>query len=185
MTGATSWHGRRGAVLLGPTEHRVARWLADMTRAGRITIRTVDLATACRLERSEAYRITRRLRILGLFGIENDQGGIHGGRRYWRTSIEHDGAGLDPVRHHTAWSRVVAWARARRDRLTARLAAASSHHMRAGDRPGPSDRRLRGHWGPVPAPASLPPPRGGAGDTFAQQMRRAGLGRLMDGWGVR
>jgi len=179
---ATTWHGRRGTVLLGPTEHRVARWLADMTRAGRVTIRTVDLARELRVERSEAYRITRRLRILGLFGIENDQGGTQGGRRYWRTSIEHDGGGLDPVRHHTAWARVLGWARARRDRLTARLAAASSHHMTVSGvtAPGRSDR-LIGHRSPDPAPAS----RGDAGATFAGQMRRAGLGRLMDGWGVR
>jgi len=118
-------------VILGPTEHRVARWLADRTRSGRITLRMADVATATRVERSEAYRITARLRILGLFGIENDQGGSKGGRRFWRTAIAHDGAELDETRHREAWARVVAWARARGARLRDRL---TPHHTRRGGR---------------------------------------------------
>lgn len=114
-------------MILGPTEHRVARWLADRTARGRITLRMVDVATANRLERSEAYRITARLRILGLFGIENDRGGSRGGRRFWRTAIAHDGAQLDEQRHRDAWARVVAWARDRAQRLRNRL-----HHTRSG-----------------------------------------------------
>jgi hypothetical protein len=184
VTGATTWHGRRGPVILGPTEHRVARWLADMTRAGRVTIRTVDLARATRVERSEAYRITRRLRILGLFGIENDQGGTRGGRRYWRTSIEHDAAELDAARHRQAWARLVAWARSQRGRLSARLAALRPHDMRAGSyRPGPSRPPTARASVEVAAAGASPP--GGAGGTFADRMRRAGLGELMDAWGVR
>lgn len=184
--GAFTWNGRRGAVILGPTEHRVARWLADLTRAGRVTIRTADLARELRLERSEAYRITRRLRVLGLFGIENDQGGTKGGRRYWRTAIEHDGAELDQARHRTAWARVVAWASAQRRRASARLA--SLHHMRveAGSAAvDPSARpQLRGKLAlAVPAAGVGPPPTAGGG-SFADQMRAAGLGRLMDTWRV-
>lgn len=93
-------------MLLGPTEARIARYLDHATKHGRVTIRTVDLAAATQLERSEAYRITRRLRELGLFGVENDRGATKGGRRYWRTPIEHDGQMLDAVRHRAAWSSV-------------------------------------------------------------------------------
>lgn len=176
MTNATTWHGRRGAVLLGPTENRVARWLADMTAHGRITLRTVDLMLATHVERSEAYRITARLRILGLFGVENDRAGTNGGRRYWRTVVHHDGPGLDPVRHRMAWSRITAWAKARRDRVAARLAEIRGDHTRQDDRSGTINL-------PTPAGAAreCPPPAGG---TFAESMRRAGLGRLMDQWRV-
>lgn len=173
MTGAVTWQGRRGAVILGPTEHRVARWLADMTRAGRITIRTVDVAAATHVERSEAYRILARLRVLGLFGIENDRGGTNGGRRIWRTALEHDGAALRGDRHREAWARVVGWARARRIRIAVRLAALRQ-------RPGRND--LHVDTPRATAPGSTP--RGSGADTFAAQMRRAGLGRLMDQWGV-
>jgi len=143
-----TWGGRRGHVILGPTEARVARYLEAATRHGRVTIRTLELARHLRLERSEAYRITRRLRVLGLFGVENDQGGTKGGRRYWRTPIEHDGAELDAGRHRSAWARVVAYLRARRVDLGARLAHL---RQRPSDRMRPSDRR------PTPAASSLPP----------------------------
>lgn len=165
-------------MLLGPTEHRVARYLHEMTRSGRVTIRTVDLIDTLQLERSEAYRITARLRVLGLFGIENDRGGNHGGRRFWRTSIEHDGVELDQVKHRVAWSRIVAWARGRRERVAARLAAIRAHTTyveplraaRAQDSATPASERNG--------------PRELAGVTFAESMRRAGLGRLMDQWRV-
>jgi hypothetical protein len=172
---STTWHGRRGPVILGPTEHRVAAWLRDRTRFGRVTIATMDLARELRLERSEAYRITARLRVLGLFGVENDQGGARGGRRWWRTAIEHDGSasGLDPVRHRQAWARIVAWARARKTRLSARFA--TLHTAR------PSGSHTGG--APTSAPDELHGPPG-AGVTFAESMRRAGLGALMDAWGV-
>ena len=130
MIHATTWHGRKGTVILGPTEHLVARWLAGRTTHGRVTLRTSDLATALRLSRSEAYRITARLRALGLFGIENDQGGTKGGRRIWRTAIAHDGAELDPVKHREAWARVVAWAKGRALRLAARLGELRANHTR-------------------------------------------------------
>lgn len=179
MIASATWEGRRGPVILGPTEHRVARYLADLCRHGRVTIRTVDLARTLRLERSEAYRITRRLRVLGLFGIENDRGGNHGGRRYWRTAITHDGAELNADRHRTAWARVVAWARDRRRRSAAQLAALRGlNYMRAGDRPGPSRRAGDG------AVAGDPSPPGSPAASFAERMRRAGLGELMDTWGV-
>lgn len=170
MTGATTWHGRRGAVLLGPTENRVARWLADVTSHGRVRIRTVDLVDALRLERSEAYRITSRLRILGLFGVENDRGGTRGGRHYWRTAIEHDGGGLDPLRHRQAWSRIVSWARARKARMTTRLAELRAHHIR---RVGATARALN---------TPTPPGDYAPGGVFAEAMRRHGLGPLMDSW---
>src|SRR5690348_14224237 len=48
-----TWHGRAGSVILGPTEARVARYLESATRHGRVTIRTVDLASRLQLERSE------------------------------------------------------------------------------------------------------------------------------------
>lgn len=116
------WRGRRGTVILGPTEDRVARYLEDATRNGRIRIRTLELASRLGLERSEAYRVTRRLRVLGLFGIENDRSGAAGGRAYWRTAIEHDGAELDRIRHRDAWARVVGWSRSARARAFGRLA---------------------------------------------------------------
>lgn len=160
------WHGRRGPVVLGPTEHRVARALADLCRPGRVTFRSTDLATRLRLERSEFYRITRTLRVLGLFGIENDRGGSHGGRRYWRTAIEHDGPGLDDAKHRAAWARVVSWTR--------RRAARSAALMR---RPTTSAVYPSHGRGPATFPRV-------AGPSFADQMRAAGLGGLMDTWGV-
>jgi hypothetical protein len=173
---AHTWHGRRGAVLLGPTEHRVAGWLRDRTHHGRIKVRTVDLATELRLERSEAYRITARLRALGLFGIQNDRGGTRGGRFIWRTSIEHDGAELDRERHREAWARIVAWARGRKARLAEKLAdlRATTHAgqgARGMDRAQPA---TPGDGGSLPSP----------GGTFAELMRRHGLGDLMDQWRV-
>ena len=119
-----TWRGRRGAVKLGPTEHRVAMYLDAATRHGWIRIRTAELAERLGLERSEAYRITARLRILGLFGISDDQGGARGGRMVWRTPTVHDGPGLDPVRHRLAWARIRGWARARAQRVL--------HHTRRG-----------------------------------------------------
>lgn len=116
------WTGRRGPVLLGPAEHRVAVFLEHATRRGRVTLRQADINDRLHLERSEGYRITRRLRVLGLFGVENDRSGSTGGRRWWRTSSPHDGAGLEPGRHHEAWSRITGWARATDARLAALLA---------------------------------------------------------------
>jgi hypothetical protein len=170
---ATTWHGRRGPVILGPTEHRVARWLNDATRHGRIRIRTVDLVAATHVERSEIYRITARLRVLGLFGIENDRSGSRGGRQIWRTPTLHDGPGLDPVRHRLAWRRVVGWGVAHQRRIADRLAAIRNH---TGTRPRDGSRV---HLAAEPDPLS-----GSAAPTFAARMRSHGLGRLMDGWGV-
>jgi hypothetical protein len=187
-------------VLLGPTEHRVARWLADRTHHGRITIRTVELANALRLERSEAYRITARLRILGLFGVENDRGGTKGGRRYWRTSIAHDGAELDCQRHREAWARIVAWARGRRDRIAAKLAELRPHSHAATDAGTARRSATPGGSAPAPSPgvtthvgsgpeAPEPATAGGVpgvppAGSFAERMRRHGLGGLMDQWGL-
>ena len=179
--------------MLGPTEHRIARFLDHATRHGRITMRTVDLAAATGLERSEAYRITRRLRTLGLFGIENDRGGTRGGRRYWRTPLEHDEQMLDGARHRAAWSRIVGWARTRRDRLHKALAGLRAHNQAGligtrASRPdsGPAVPYLRpvgvSTSTPGALPGPLPSPRGGPGSTFAQAMRRHGLGPLMDEW---
>ncbi|HEV8282340.1 MAG TPA: hypothetical protein VGQ02_10795 [Candidatus Limnocylindrales bacterium] len=164
-------------MILGPTEHRVARYLADLTRSGRVTLRTVELAERLGLERSEAYRITARLRVLGLFGIENDRGGSRGGRRLWRTAIEHDGQVLDAVRHRAAWARIVAWARARRSALQSRLealrSATATPHLRPVGVVTPTA-------GATPrAPVT---PSGVRGGIFADAMRRHGLGPLMDEW---
>lgn len=161
-------------MLLGPTEDRVARYLADRVSNGRVTIRTVDLVAALRLERSEAYRITARLRMLGLFGIENDQGGTNGGRRYWRTPTAHDGARLDATRHRVAWSRILAWARARREVTAARLAGIR-HHQRQ-DRPARTPAALA-------TPAAAAPPTV-AGVTFRDMFRRAGGSGLLAEWGL-
>jgi hypothetical protein len=158
-------------MLLGPTEDRVARYLEAMTRHGRVTIRTVDLVSALRIERSEAYRITARIRTLGLFGIENDRGGTRGGRRYWRTLTARDDGRLDDTRHRIAWSRIVAWARHRRALTMARL-----DHIRqsaAIPRAGTGGLATAGAADRIPvAPAG----------TFAEAMRRYGLGPLMDTW---
>lgn len=172
----SAWHGRRGNVILGPTEDRVARFLEAATAHGRVTIRMTELAGRLQLERSEAYRITRRLRVLGLFGIENDRGGTHGGRRYWRTAIEHDGQELDSARHRVAWARTVAFLQARRARLHARLASLRQRPTAVAGPRRPTPALLS----PVPPPGPL----GSAGGTFAERMRRHGLGGLMDTWGV-
>jgi hypothetical protein len=149
-----------------------------MTKAGRVTIRNVDLMRATGVERSEAYRITSRLRVLGLFGIENDRGGNHHGRRFWRTTIETDAGALNAARHREAWSRIVAWARARRDRARAAL-----NHLRSGglppspdlDRPGPADADLL-HGNRVAGP----------GPSFLELLVAGGLSRrLASGFGDR
>ena len=178
--GATTWRGRRGAMLLGPTEDRVARWLADRTDHGRVTIRTAYIAESLGLERSEAYRITARLRVLGLFGIENDRGGTNGGRRYWRTPTEHDGARLDAARHRAAWSRILSWARARRARAIARLEAIRNHTSRAGIGREDATDPARLH-----APAAATPRAAAGGPSFGQLLRRTGLiDHLLDEWRV-
>lgn len=158
----------------------MARYLDHMTRSGRVTLRSLELAGVLRLERSELYRITRRLRVLGLFGIENDRGGTRGGRRYWRTAIEHDGAELDQGRHRAAWARIVAGTRA-----TLSLAAERAYHaarsaitrgVGAGDTlraPDPAEHEA------IPPSLNAPP-----GATFGQRLRAAGMGGLLDQWGV-
>ena len=184
-TATATWHGRRGAVILGPTETRVARYLDDATKRGRVTIRTVELAARLQLERSEAYRITRRLRILGLFGIENDKGGTRGGRRYWRTAISRDGAALDDRRQRAAWGRIVAWARSRRYRLRALL-------LRHGDGRLPAGAMSTASGGgmvPVLAARSVKPGQLELSRPFRDRLRDAaeaqGLGdlvTLLDEW---
>lgn len=173
----TTWHGREGSVILGPTEDRVARYLDSMTRHGRVTLRTVELAERLGLERSEAYRITRRLRVLGLFGIENDRGGAHGGRRIWRTGVVGSAPHrLDPVRHRIAWARVVSYLRARRSAAMGSLARL----------------RQRRDGGLVPAigsaTSSEPPPipqvRDSDDGNPAAWLRKYGAGALLDSWGI-
>lgn len=171
------WHGRRGPVVLGPTEDRVARYLDTATRNGRVTIRAVDLAARLKVERSEIYRITRRLRVLGLFGIENDQGGQAGGRRYWRTAIAHDGAELDTTRHRDAWARVVGWSRstaARAAELTHAARAAITYATGPGFGMGSAASLV-----PV-GPAAIPPAVGPPALSFHDAMRAAGLGSWVD-----
>jgi hypothetical protein len=184
-------------VILGPTEARVARYLEDATRHGRVTLRTVELADRLRLERSEAYRVLRRLQALGVFGIEDDRSGQRGGRRIWRTGRALGRSGLDAARHRQAWARVAGWASARRARLAAFMrdaisggrrvtppvgsASPAGGHLR---RDGRSSARRSFHpVAPTAPPGVLPPTPGGA-VTFADLMRGAGLGKLMDSWGV-
>lgn len=159
LTGPRPWMGRRGPVILGPTEDRVARWLERMTRHGWVTIPTSRLIAELALERSEAYRITRQLRTLGLFGIRNDQGGTRGGRMVWRTPNVDDAAdGLDASRHRVAWARVVA---ARGSLLAARAQVATLAKRVFPARYAPTD----GAVGPLTAPSV----------TFREAMVRYGL----------
>jgi hypothetical protein len=160
-TTAPTWRGRRGSVILGPTEHRVALYLTDATRHGQVKLRTVDLAARLQLTRSEAYRVTGRLRVLGLFGIASDPSGSEGGRRYWRTAIEHDGRGLDPTRHRVAWARVLGWSAKR----TARLLS----QVRGIGRSAPGPRPLDG-----PTPVGRPLP------SFRDAMHQAGVGAWLE-----
>lgn len=166
--GPRIWRGRRGPVVLGPTEDRVARYLEAATQYGLVTLRTVELAARLGLERSEAYRITRQLRVLGLFGIANDRGGTAGGRRYWRTAIEHDGAELERSRHRTAWARVVAACRATARTIAATISAASWPVPTSAAIPGGAPGGIAG-----PHPAIGAPP-----GSFRELMRAAGIG----GW---
>lgn len=177
MTSHT-WRGRRGSVLLGPTEDRVARYLADATRHGRVTIRTADLAERLGLERSEAYRVTARLRVLGLFGVENDQGGTLGGRRWWRTPTPSDGPGLDAVKHRVAWGRILAWARARRACALERLAGI--HTSRSIASPVPARTEQEGPSVVAASPAICTP----GGPSFRELFARApGGAQLLEAWG--
>ena len=141
--------------MLGPTEDRIALFLERATRNGRVTLRSAELVERLGVARSELYRVTRRLRILGLFGIEDDRGGTRAGRRYWRTAVEHDGPGLDPVKHRTAWARVVAYVRT----IAGRAAPVPRPAAYAHGRPV-SDHALAGAGPghPVDVPAGLGPP---------------------------
>lgn len=175
MTGPTTvvWQGRRGSVLLGPTEHRVARHLARITGHGQVRIRTVALAGDLGLERSEAYRILARLRVLGLFGIADDRGGNHGGRRIWRTSIEHDGPGLDPDRHRVAWSRIRGWALARIARIRRAIATTQGRRW---DVPPAGGRGVELHArSSTPAARPGSPPGTGGDPPILEQLARHGL----------
>jgi hypothetical protein len=98
-------------------------------------MRAVDLAAAMHLERSESYRITARLRDLGLFGISNDRSGARGGRRYWRTLRLTQPHALNAERHRQAWARIRAWAQAR---LTTQVRAVRAAHAL----PGPIAERM-------------------------------------------
>jgi DNA-binding MarR family transcriptional regulator len=183
------WRGQYGAVILGPTEDRVARYLGDATSHGLVTMRTVDIADRLRLERSEAYRVLRRLQALGLFGIEDDRSGQRGGRRLWRTEGRRPGRELDTARHRQAWARILAAMAAARARLASLMRQTGSH----GGRPsapvtggtGAHPRaagfiRRAGSSAQTIAPPTAPPggssPRlpGGA-VTFRDAMARAGL----------
>lgn len=131
------WRGRYGWIALGPTEDRVARYLDDATRHGRITRTTARIQDDLGLGRSEAFRILRTLRTLGLFGVENDQGGTRGGRRIWRIDRPGEGATLDAGRHRQAWARVVAYLAERKARALARLRSMTTraaHPPRQGSR---------------------------------------------------
>jgi DNA-binding transcriptional regulator LsrR (DeoR family) len=174
MTATTTWRGRRGTVLLGPTEDRVARYLADATRRGRVTIRHTEIAERLGISRKDLYRITARLRMLGLFGIENDRGGTNRGRRYWRTAIEHDGTRLDPVKHRVAWSRILAWSRARKSAIDDALAGIRNQPRQAAGLDGAGD---------LTRPAVVPRPDA-AGRTFRDLFAAAGGSTLLAVWGV-
>lgn len=160
------WRGRLGWVLLGPTEHRVAGYLDAATRYGRVALPSPTLAALLGLSRSEFYRITRRLQSLGLFGIEDDQGGTRGGRRYWRQGrpVAAGSSALDPAKHRLAWARIAAWCKAKAARLLARLRPNQT------PRAQPTRPRLAERPSGDPAPVSWP---AGAGPpTFAEVMRR-------------
>jgi DNA-binding MarR family transcriptional regulator len=181
------WRGQYGAVILGPTEDRVARYLADATSHGLVTMRTVDIADRLRLERSEAYRVLRRLQALGLYGIEDDRSGQRGGRRIWRTDGRR--ASVTPVggRHRVAWARILAAMAASRARL-ASLMRTGSHGGALSPSTGGAGAHPRaagfirraGSSAQAVAPPTAPPggssPRlpGGA-VTFRDAMARAGL----------
>lgn len=167
---AHTWSGRRGRVLLGPTQHRVALWLDRHTTAGRVRITTRRVADELGLERSEAFRVLARLRVLGLFGIANDRGGHRGGRWVWRTAAAHDGPGLDPGRHREAWRRILGWSRAARSRALERL-----HHLRLAAVVESGVQATR-----APAPESTPAPVA----SFAEGLRRYGAGALLDSWRI-
>lgn len=161
--------GRRGVVILGPTEARMAAYLGGRTRWGRVTIRTVDLAAATGIERSEVYRITRRLRTLGLFGIENDRGGTNGGRRYWRTAIPHDGAELPAEAHRAAWARVMSAARAIRGAIATAVVIRS---VRSFPAIAPD---VQGGGSVTPSALPWASSVGGSPPTFRERMLAAGL----------
>jgi hypothetical protein len=163
-----AWRGQSGTVLLGPTEDRVARYLDDATRHGRVTLGSRAIADRLGLGRSELYRVTAQLRALGLFGIENDQGGRLGGRRYWRTGVRREGRELDAIRHRLAWARITGWIRGRRGALLARIRAL---HTAAGDRltpPRPMVVALASGPAPVVTAGAGPPT---FGDRFAAAWR--------------
>ena len=165
-----TWRGQYGAVLLGPTEHRVATYLEAATRDGLVTLRTTAIASRLKLSRSEAYRILATLRRLGLFGVSSDQGGTTGGRRIWRTSRMRDGSSIDPRRHRAAWARVTGWLQARAHRLAAAIAGISQARLW----PATQRRADRAHGGRLAVPARGSAPLAGAGppSTLGDAMRR-------------
>lgn len=149
-------------MILGPTQHRTALWLERATRHGRVTLRMLRIAAELGLERSEAYRITRRLRMLGLFGVEDDRGRTHGGRRWWRTRSRRPGAwAFDPGSHRRAWARIVASSRRIVLELAGRDPMAHPLCRVCGERRPPEHDH--------PAPAKT------AGASFRERLARYGL----------
>lgn len=173
------WNGTAGAVILGPTQHRVAQHLVRATKYGRVTLSSPQLAAELRMGRSDFYRITRQLRILGLFGIENDQGGAKGGRRYWRTA-RRDGRELPATRHRAAWARVTGWLKARAKALQALGRAIAG--APAGKGPHDPSRQAPPSPPHRQQPLGLPlgPP---SGPSVLERLRQAGLrSDLADAW---
>lgn len=178
---AATWRGQAGAVLLGPTEDRVARYLEDATRHGRVTLRTAAIADRLGLARSEAYRILRTLRTLGLFGIEDDRSGARGGRRIWRTRGRRAGVALDAGRHRAAWARIAAWMRSRAGRIAAQIRAMTTGRPRQpiGTRPLWADPAEDAPAGTCPPVGADPP---SDEPTLAERALRRWAPELADKW---
>jgi hypothetical protein len=170
------------SVALGPVQRAVLDVVLELTQGGRrpsLTLGRLSALTGRPI--SSVHDAIGRLRDLGLIGAVARMGRI-GGVRFWRVTERNRTHKLDPARHRVAIARLVR-------RWYARVAVlAGTQDERQppaspagnGDAGGSHDagRRSSGldPFGVTPKPWS--PPR--AGETFAEKMKRYGIGSWID-----
>lgn len=183
--------GYGSAVLLGPAQADVWRVVWRMTEGGRRPELTLaELATLTGRSPSTVHSALGRLRALGLIGCAARMGRT-GGHRLWRIRSR-IGAALDPVRRRIAIARLRArWlnTQARADRGSHEPTAPAgpdplwpAPSLHDPDRtPDPGD--LAGAVslaGGGPGPDDPYPRRSDPRETFAEKMRRYGIGGWVD-----
>lgn len=157
------------AVLLGPAQADVYRVVLRMTERGRRPELTLaELATLTGRSPSSVHSALGRLRALGLIGCAARMGRT-GGHRLWRIRSR-IAAALDPVRRRIAIAR-----------LRARWLTTQARDDRGREPTAPAEPST-GLW-PAPSlhePDDAYPRRADPRETFAEKMRRYGIGGWVD-----